>query len=542
MNLKNFEKYFDGAILKRGLDYYKSGRVENLEFDDGTWTAYVIGSDDYEVTVAITNNGDIEDTSCDCPYDWGDYCKHQAAVLFAVRNQAAPKSSENKQKLEAVLGKLDKQTLLGILLDVAGRDRGLKEELLMRYSDETDALGYAKWLIKSAIKSVKRRGFVEYGDTERAAEGAYNVLEMADDLLEADDIITAVSLCTVVLDEMVALLDMCDDSDGDVGGAIGEALEKISKWIDTHAQKDSEKLFDIIYQHAIKTMYDGWISWRMDLLGACLPLCSNSTNRARLEAYLAEMPVRQAYEWGKDYDLRERQKLQYSIIEWFDGDAAAENFIDQHVENPDFRRIAIQNAVSSKQYDKALKLCLGGEEKEELSSESASGWKHFRYEIYEETKDTEAQKALAKELFLDGSFDYFIKLKALYEQDEWPLIRLEILEELDIQDHSEVYVEILIHEKLKLRLLDYCKNNIDDITELYPHLLPECKNDVGVIFTKYIQQQAETANDRSMYRSVCDLIRLYKKACGAAALDIRKELASQYPKRPAFLDELSKVK
>jgi len=293
VNLKNFEEYFDDAILKRGLDYYKSGYVESLELDDDTWIADVSGNDDYEVTVTLSANGDIVDTTCDCPYDWGNYCKHQAAVLYALRNRKNitpnPKKAVKKPKLEDVLGKLDKQTLLSIVLEFSGRDRGLKEELLMRYSDKTDAVSYAKGVIKSSIKAVTRRGFVEYGDTGRATDGAYTVLEMADDLLAADDVSTSVSLCTVVLDEMMDLLDMCDDSDGDVGGAISEAIEHIKKSTSdiSFQDKDAEKLFDIIYKHALTPMYNGWTHWRMDILTACVPLCDNNTNRKKLEAMQA---------------------------------------------------------------------------------------------------------------------------------------------------------------------------------------------------------------------------------------------------------------
>jgi len=33
LNLSNFESYFDGKILYRGLDYYKSGNIASLEYD-----------------------------------------------------------------------------------------------------------------------------------------------------------------------------------------------------------------------------------------------------------------------------------------------------------------------------------------------------------------------------------------------------------------------------------------------------------------------------------------------------------------------------
>jgi len=73
MNLRSFEGYFDDVILKRGLDYYKSGHVTSLELDDDAWIAYVYGSEIYEVTVRLSAEGVIADSTCDCPYDQSYY-------------------------------------------------------------------------------------------------------------------------------------------------------------------------------------------------------------------------------------------------------------------------------------------------------------------------------------------------------------------------------------------------------------------------------------------------------------------------------------
>lgn len=49
--------------------------------------AEVSGSEDesYLVELDFSEDGEVEDWSCDCPYDWGDVCKHTAAVLLAVQ-------------------------------------------------------------------------------------------------------------------------------------------------------------------------------------------------------------------------------------------------------------------------------------------------------------------------------------------------------------------------------------------------------------------------------------------------------------------------
>ncbi|MCL2321068.1 MAG: Uma2 family endonuclease, partial [Oscillospiraceae bacterium] len=136
MNLNDFETYIDDTILMRGLDYYKSGNVFSLEFDGKKWIADVSGSDNYTVTVTLSDDGEILDTDCDCPYDWGEYCKHQAAVLFELREELQsgekPVKSVKKDSLEALLENLDKQTLISMLKEFAGRDKAMRQEIFLR--------------------------------------------------------------------------------------------------------------------------------------------------------------------------------------------------------------------------------------------------------------------------------------------------------------------------------------------------------------------------------------------------------------------------
>lgn len=66
-----------------------SGQVENVERDGGHVTAEVSGSeeDPYLVELDFSEDGEVEDWSCDCPYDWGPVCKHTVAVLLAIRRK-----------------------------------------------------------------------------------------------------------------------------------------------------------------------------------------------------------------------------------------------------------------------------------------------------------------------------------------------------------------------------------------------------------------------------------------------------------------------
>ncbi len=70
-------------IVGRGREYYRNGHITSLELlDDGSFEAEVEGSDDdYNVSVEVNpKTNKIVRCFCDCPYDYGDVCKHIAAA------------------------------------------------------------------------------------------------------------------------------------------------------------------------------------------------------------------------------------------------------------------------------------------------------------------------------------------------------------------------------------------------------------------------------------------------------------------------------
>ncbi|MCL2672035.1 MAG: hypothetical protein FWF10_08360 [Clostridiales bacterium] len=538
MNLQNFEQYIEEKILARGLDYYRSGCIVALEQDGGEWVADVEGSDDYTVTVTLGDGGEIGDSECDCPYDWGAHCKHQAAVFYALRSRLKPGKAEpasaKKKGLKELLGALDRETLLSIVLEFSDRDKRMKEELLLRYAEKEDMLQNARNVIKSAIAGVTRRGYIEYRDTRRAVAGADTVLQTAEDMMDSGETLTAVSLFIIVLEEMLELIGHCDDSSGIVGGMIYRAIEGIELAIDAAGSKDAETLFDSVFRHALNARYNGWTEKRMELLFALMPLCAVRACRDKLERYIAEQ------EDGSESDAM--QRLQFDLIEHFDGETEAEAYMQQRLGNRDFRHRAIQNATIAKEYEKALHLCLEGEVQDSAHPGLVQTWRELRYGIYEKTEDRQAQRVLAKAFALDGDYAYFQKLKALYPKTEWEPVLQSLLEKLGERDRYGVYVKILVSEGLKPQLMDYCKKNPHCVVSYYAHLLPEYKEEVGTLIMAQIRKSAMHANTRSHYRDICGLLRHYQTACGReTVLALRDELMGMYPKRPAFLDELGKL-
>ena len=80
----NWKRYFTRTILERGNSYYRRGKVRDLSYENDVYRARVFGSSIYKVEIKIKND-QLVYMECNCPHaKSGYYCKHMAAVMYAV--------------------------------------------------------------------------------------------------------------------------------------------------------------------------------------------------------------------------------------------------------------------------------------------------------------------------------------------------------------------------------------------------------------------------------------------------------------------------
>ena len=76
------KKSCSATIYKRGLEYFKEGRVHLRKREDNLITAVVDGEELYNVQVRLSEKG-VEDCFCTCPYfeTMNSVCKHIVSTL-----------------------------------------------------------------------------------------------------------------------------------------------------------------------------------------------------------------------------------------------------------------------------------------------------------------------------------------------------------------------------------------------------------------------------------------------------------------------------
>lgn len=539
--LSNIEKYIDHTILNRGLQYYESGHVEDLEeIVPGQFEATVTGTEDYFVKVSLQENK-IMESFCSCPYDYSDICKHQVAIFFYIR-EIAPIEQKTKQNLPKTLKELKKNELIDIIVDITNKNTDVKKQLLYSLAKPSDEIEEAKKLIKEYIKKARVHGFIHYDKTDLALTGAHHVLNKANEKIINHEFELSITMSILVLSNIVDMILYCDDSSGTVGQVIHEAIltvkDAVQEGADLLSESEQKNILELILKEAQNKRYQEVNhEWSYDLIQACIPLSRNFDNRKLIESVLLNLlkPLTEN-NWNYDYI----KSIQLEIIEQNDRYEDAEKFIFDNIKISEFREKAITNYFQQGYYEKVLELCLEGEKSDRTKPGLIIKWKNHRYAAYEKMGDTIRQSELALELLLQGEYRYFEVIKRLTPPEKWEKLFQEILSGLKT---SRIYVDVLINENQTGLLLDYCKQNPYDIVNLYPYLIKEYFYEVSALFREYINNMAGNVSDRRGYKRICKEIRVYKKACGMASVkELKNELKVKYKQRPAFVDELNKIK
>lgn len=81
------QKICSSTIYKRGEKYSTNERVSHPKFEKNgdtiTCTATLHGTDDYKTTLKWDQKkGVLRSYHCNCPYDWGDMCKHEVGLAM----------------------------------------------------------------------------------------------------------------------------------------------------------------------------------------------------------------------------------------------------------------------------------------------------------------------------------------------------------------------------------------------------------------------------------------------------------------------------
>lgn len=212
----------------RGEDGFASGQVRVLAEHEGTLTATVLGTREYNVKLWVESGA--PGYSCTCPVGAdGVFCKHCVAVGLAwlaqgdegepVRKKAA-KPAVSMNDVRAWLAGQDKDALVDMLMQHAIEDDRLCQRLLLKTANARPGgpdLATFRTAIADAVRPSRFVGYREMHDYARRIEDA---VDSVAELLKEGHAVEVIDLAEDALSEVERAMGSVDDSDGTMGGIL----------------------------------------------------------------------------------------------------------------------------------------------------------------------------------------------------------------------------------------------------------------------------------------------------------------------------------
>ena len=309
--------------FRRGEEYYRDGAVSNTAIQDtllsgecaGTYAPY------YQVLVELDEAG-IAGTSCTCLYEYGGYCKHIVALLLSFLRH--PKSFAARKTPANLLVDLDQDEIVAILIKLIQE----QPELYDRIEALTSVPSRSRKKRKKVDIEVYRRhiiGIVHSLDGMRMSEAYWHVGDLATQLrevqqsavkfLDAGDAETALEILLVLLEEASRAIEYIDDSNGELGGYVGNLGASLAEAILSMelSQVERTKLTGRL-EKLIRYASDYGMEGNLDIAVRAAKYgwddIPEETTPVRRTAY----KVNEDDEWDEDVDWDE--EVAYKLREW----------------------------------------------------------------------------------------------------------------------------------------------------------------------------------------------------------------------------------
>lgn len=462
----------------------------------------------------------------------------------------------NLKKVDLLLSEFDKEQLANFIRTECSQNKQLRDRFL--------ALGVGTFFcpepkyyasrVEDLIDSYGgRNGFVKYNDSFNLNRDVMKILDEADTAVQNEQWDVAVAILTGVASVAEEIIYCGDDSAGELGSIVTNCF---GQWHDLCANKFlPKKIHSEIFQLAISRFnekdlkdWDWWWDWME------MAICLADTPAKQSMVFKAlDGAEPKGDEWNSRTTVHNIQTYKLEMMSRCGTKEDQIKFMYDNVSNPSFRKRLIQAAWNNADYDEVLRLSIDGVNHDSEYSGLVNDWYEWQYRAYHKTGDRENQLQLARRFFLTGgrfgSSEYgteamYAAIKALIPADEWPKYVESLIDDASGPAASILLPFIFTAERMWNEYMDYIRTNptIYNIDHAPLELKQLFRDELVQLYSAEINIFLAVASTRNAYRQGVEFLRNLIKLGGKnEAQQIVKEQKARTPRRPALIDELSKL-
>lgn len=465
-------------------------------------------------------------------------------------------STRNIDKVDLLLSKLDKTQIADFIRKECCNSKQLQDRFLALGAGtlfKPDSAKYASRVEDLIEDYSDRHGYIDYRATFDFNCAVSRILDEAEDAMRKGQWEVAVAVLTGVASISEDILNSGDDSAGELGAIVSACFEKWHELCadETLPEDIKAEIFELALSRFIEKDLKGW-DWWWDWMEMAISLADTSEKQSRIiKALDAIKPNGDS--WSAKHNAETAQKYKLEIMSKSGSPEDQIKFMYDNVSNPDFRNRLIQMAWDKADYDEVLRLAGDGVNHDAKYAGLVSDWHKWKYKAYHEIGDKVNELQLARHFFFKGGRwgekEYSIEsmyaiLKNLVPKNEWKKYIETLISEAQGKKDIIRLFYIYTQEKMWQEYMDYIRKNpsiynIDDAPKEVKKLF---KDEIVKLYAAAVRNDFQRASNRDSYREgVTYLRKLIKYGGTKEAEQIVAEQKSRTPRRPALIDELSKL-
>ncbi len=398
-----------------------------------------------------------------------------------------------------------------------------------------------------------RHGYIEYRATFDFNRAVTRILDEADEAIKNHQWDVAVAVLTGIATAGDDILNSGDDSAGELGAIVSECFDKWHELCTNESlpQNIKDDIFELALTRFNEKNLKGW-DWWWDWIEMSIRLADTSDKLNRVVEILDAIKI-DGEEWSARHDAQTVQKYKLKIMSKQGTPKEQRKFMYDNVDNPDFRKRLLQMAWKEDNYDEMLRLAKEGVAHDTKWAGLVSEWRKWEYLVYCHIGDKDNTLRLARHFFFNGSRwgdrefsieNMYLKMKTLVPLNQWSNHVETLISESVSKKDDDRLLFIYTQEKMWERFMEYLRKNPNTYNiDNSPQEVKDLYNDEIIqLYTIAVRKFFQYASDRNAYSEGVGLLRNLIKYGGKTEADkIIIEQKSRTPRRPALIDELSKL-
>ncbi len=221
-------RWVGAASYDRGRRYARDGAIGGALREGDTLRATCAGSyqNHYLLWARLGPDG-VAEAECDCPVGDGGRCKHVAALLLTWLHH--PEAFVETAPLADVLAQKSPDQLAALVRRMVERHPDLADLVATPTPGSGPLDGHA---VERQVRRALSGDLYEWGSAVRVGRDLRRIAGPGDAYAAVGDWASVVTLCDVLLDNLLGLIGQIDDENGDVGRVVDDAVDLLGRAIE----------------------------------------------------------------------------------------------------------------------------------------------------------------------------------------------------------------------------------------------------------------------------------------------------------------------